>query len=159
MDWKERYRAAHRLHFARKYPMAMSTGYFTANMPNVNKANGLTTFIVNFCNWMGHDDVYRQNTMGRYLEGKKHKTNIYAGGQIQEKGFWIKSEKGKGWADVTGGIRGRRINFEIKIGKDSPSKAQLERQEKARADNSIYEFISTPEDFLIIYDKIISGLI
>jgi hypothetical protein len=137
MDWKERYRAAHRLHFARKYPMAMSTGYFTANMPNVNKANGLTTFILNFLEWSGHRAT-RISSAGRVVNGR-----------------YIPGTTRKGTADISATIKGRSVMIEIKVGRDRPSPYQLAEQEKERASGGIYEFISTPEQFFELYETLL----
>jgi hypothetical protein len=137
MDWKERYRAAHRLHFARKYPMAMSTGYFTANMPNVNKANGLTTFILNFLEWSGHRAT-RISSAGRVVNGR-----------------YIPGTTRKGTADISATIKGRSVMIEIKVGRDRPSEYQLAEQARERAAGGIYEFISTPEQFFELYETLL----
>jgi len=137
MDWKERYRAAHRLHFARKYPAAMATGYFTANMPNVNKANGLTTFILNFLEWSGHRAT-RISSAGRVVNGR-----------------YIPGTTRKGTADISATIKGRSVMIEIKVGRDRPSEYQLAEQARERAAGGIYEFISTPDDFFTLYDSLI----
>ena len=44
--------------------------------------------------------------------------------------------------------------IEIKIGKDRASDFQLREQERERRAGGIYEFISTPEQFFELYDKI-----
>jgi hypothetical protein len=137
MDWKERYRAAHRLHFARKYPMAMSTGYFTANMPNVNKANGLTTFILNFLEWSGHRAT-RISSAGRVVNGR-----------------YIPGTTRKGTADISATIKGRSVMIEIKVGRDRPSEYQLAEQARERAAGGIYEFISTPDQFFELYETLL----
>jgi len=137
MDWKERYRSAHRLHFARKYPMAMSTGYFTANMPKVNKANGLTTFILNFLEWSGHRAT-RISSAGRVVNGR-----------------YIPGTTRKGTADISATIKGRSVMIEIKVGRDRPSEYQLAEQARERAAGGIYEFISTPEQFFELYETLL----
>ena len=155
MNWKDRYYAAREQWYAKEYPQSYKDGYYyNSKMPPVSKANGLANMILNFCKWMGHD-MERNNTTGRYRQGQKHKTDIYAGGYIQEKGTWIKSEKAKGGADLKGSIKGRAVQIEIKVGKDRPSDDQLKRQEIARADGAVYEFVSTPEEFFKLYDEIV----
>jgi hypothetical protein len=137
MDWKERYRAAHRLHFARKYPAAMATGYFTANMPNVNKANGLTTLILNFLEWSGHRAT-RISSAGRVVNGR-----------------YIPGTTRKGTADISATIKGRSVMIEIKVGRDRPSEYQLAEQARERAAGGIYEFISTPDQFFELYETLL----
>jgi hypothetical protein len=137
MDWKERYRSAHRMHFANKYPDAMATGYFAANMPKVNKANGLTTFICNFLNWSGHRAT-RISSAGRMVNGR-----------------YIPGTTRKGTADISATIKGRAVMLEVKVGKDRPSSYQLAEQAKERAAGGYYEFVSTPEDFFTIYDSLL----
>ena len=155
MNYRERYISAHKLFYQRNYPTAWKDGFWTPpKFPKIETANGLQTWILNFVNWMGHADFYRQNTTGRYRPGDTHKTKIYAGGKIQEKGMWLKSEKGKGHADLTGGIKGKRVSIEIKAPGDTIKDDQLERQELARRDNNIYEFISSPGQFLELYDRL-----
>jgi hypothetical protein len=154
-NYRELYVEAHKKNFQREYAEAWKDGYYSPpKFPNIKTANGLTTWVLNFVNWMGHKDFYRQNTTGRYKPGQKHKTKIYAGGTIEEKGMWLKSEKGTGHADLTGGIKGKRVSIEIKAPGDTIKEDQFERQQKARADGGIYEFISHPDDFIKIYQSL-----
>jgi len=46
--------------------------------------------------------------------------------------------------------------LEIKIGKDRASPYQIAEQERERKAGGCYEFISTPEQFFVLYDSLIS---
>jgi hypothetical protein len=46
--------------------------------------------------------------------------------------------------------------IEIKCGADKPRPEQLQEQERERKAGGIYEFISTPEQFLELYDKVVN---
>jgi hypothetical protein len=106
-------------------------------MPNVNKANGLTTFILNYLEWSGHRAT-RISSAGRVVNGR-----------------YIPGTTRKGTADISATIKGRSIMIEIKVGRDRPSSYQLAEQEKERNAGGIYEFISTPEQFFNLYDSLI----
>jgi hypothetical protein len=45
--------------------------------------------------------------------------------------------------------------LEIKIGRDRASEYQIKEQILERKAGGVYEFISTPDEFFEIYDKII----
>jgi hypothetical protein len=70
---------------------------------------------------------------------------------------WIKSTTRKGTADVTATIRGRSCKFEVKVGRDKPRPEQLAEQTRERAAHGVYEFISTPEGFYSVYDRIVNN--
>jgi hypothetical protein len=46
--------------------------------------------------------------------------------------------------------------IEIKVGKDKASQYQLDEQKKERQAGGIYEFISTPEQFFMLFDSIVN---
>lgn len=76
-------------------------------------------------------------------------------------GRWIHSTTRKGTADISATIRdkngiGRSLMIEIKIGSDKASVHQLAEQAKERAAGGIYEFVSTPEQFFELFDKILN---
>jgi hypothetical protein len=138
MTNKQRYNAAH-LHWQEhKYPEAYKAGYtHDPAMPVVTKANGLTNFICNYLNWMGHRAT-RINVSGRKVKDK-----------------WIRSTTRKGTADISATINGKSVMIEIKIGRDKPSLDQLAEQIKERNAGGIYEFISSPEEFFMLYDNLL----
>lgn len=139
MNNKDRYNLAHKKWFAEQYPTAYKDGFHSPPpMPIVSKANGLTKFIVNFLNWSGHRAT-RINVSGRQIKGK-----------------WIPSSTRRGSSDISATVKGKSVMIEIKVGKDKPREEQLKEQEKERAAGGIYEFISTPEEFFELYDKVVN---
>jgi hypothetical protein len=135
---KERYNEAHKAWFQEQYPNAWKDGlYSPPPMPTISKANGLTKYITNFLFWKGHRAT-RVNVQGRVVKGK-----------------WIPSSTRKGTADISATIKGRSVMIEIKVGSDKARPEQLQEQERERRSGGIYEFISTADEFLELYDKII----
>lgn len=136
---KERYNEAHKAWFQEQYPNAWKDGLYSPSpMPTITKANGLTKYITNFLFWKGHRAT-RVNVQGRIVKGK-----------------WIPSSTRKGTADISATIKGRSVQIEVKVGKDRPRPEQLQEQERERKSGGIYEFISTPEQFLELYDKVVN---
>jgi hypothetical protein len=137
MTNKQRYNLAH-LHWQEhKYPEAFKSGFtHDPSMPIVTKANGLTNFICNYLNWMGHRAT-RINVSGRKVKDK-----------------WIRSTTRKGTADISATINGKSVMIEIKIGRDKPSLEQLAEQIKERNAGGIYEFISSVDEFFLLYDNL-----
>ena len=149
---KERYLQAHENYFKEQYPNAYRNGHYTPpKMPIVAKANGLTTFIINYLTWQGFRAT-RINVSGRLIDGVE-KT---ASGAILSTKKWMRSTTRKGTADISATINGRSVMIEIKVGKDRPSEHQLLEQQMERKAGGIYEFCSSPEEFFEIYDKVIS---
>ena len=139
MEAKIRYHEAHKIHFAKEYPNAFRSGHYTAPAwLKVATANGLTNYIINFVNWSGYRAT-RISTTGRKIGDK-----------------WIKGTTRRGTADISLTIRGKSIMIEVKVGSDKPSEHQLKEQAKERAAGGWYEFVSSPEEFLEIYDRIVS---
>lgn len=148
-----RYLEAHRLWFMQQYPQTFKDGHYCPpKMPDVTKSNGLTTFIINYITWIGYRAT-RINTMGRLVSEPQRQAS---GISLMTKKY-IKSSTRKGTADVSSTIRGRSVMFEIKTGKDRPSEYQLAEQARERKAGGIYEFISTPEQFLQIIDSLMYG--
>jgi hypothetical protein len=138
MTPKQRYNAAHLRWLEVTYPQAVKAGFtHDAVQPQVTKANGLTSFIVNFLNWSGHRAT-RINVSGRKVKDK-----------------WIRSTTRKGTADISATIAGKSVMIEIKVGRDKPSPEQLAEQIKERNAGGIYEFISTVDEFFELYDKVV----
>jgi hypothetical protein len=112
-------------------------GFYTGpTLPKVATANGLTQFICNFINWSGYRAT-RINTMGRMVGGR-----------------WIHSTTRKGSADISSTIKGRSVMWEIKVGRDRPRPEQLAEQQRERQAGGIYEFVSTPDGFFELFDKL-----
>lgn len=139
MTPKERFNAAHLKWFQHEYKQAFASGFYVAPVyPQVAKSNGLTQYIVKFLTWSGHRST-RINVSGRMVKGK-----------------YIPSATRKGSADISATVLGKSVMIEIKVGKDKPREEQLREQELERKSGGVYEFISTPEQFLELYDSLIS---
>lgn len=139
METKLRYQQAHEKWFKHEYPSAYNDGYYCApKMPPVGTANGLTTFIMNFIKWEGYRAT-RINVSGRQIKGK-----------------WIPSSTRRGTADISATLRGKSVMIEIKVGRDKPRPEQLAEQERERNAGGVYEFIHNPDEFLELYDKLVS---
>jgi hypothetical protein len=135
--WKIRYNTAHYNYTAQRTPSIVKDGLYTPPpTPVVTKSNGLTTFIINFLNWSGYRAT-RINTMGRQINGK-----------------FIPSATRKGTADISATVKGKSVMIEIKVGADRPRIEQLAEQQRERQAGGIYEFVSTPEQFFILFDKL-----
>jgi hypothetical protein len=140
MNWKQRYNEAHLKHTTERTPSVVKDGHYSPPiLPKVGTANGLTLFICNYINWMGYRAT-RISTSGRVVGGK------YVYGQTR-----------RGTADIGATIRGKALQIEIKVGKDRASEHQLKEQAKERAAGGIYEFISTPEQFFELFDRVVNN--
>jgi len=141
MTNKQRYNAAH-LHWQEhKYPEAFKAGFtHDPSMPITTKANGLTKFITNYLNWMGHRAT-RINVSGRKVGDK-----------------WIRSTTRKGTADISATIKinglGCSVMWEVKIGADKPSEFQLKEKEKEEQAGGKYFFVKTVDEFFEQYDSL-----
>ena len=136
-----RYEEAYRMWYDREYPNAVKDhNYPKCKYPDTRTANGLTQFVLNFLKWKGWRAT-RISSAGSFRNGK-----------------YTFSQTRKGTADISATIAGRSIMIEIKVGKDKPSPYQLKEQELERKAGGIYEFISTPEQFVIWYDLFLKAL-
>jgi hypothetical protein len=149
-NYKEKYYTAHAAYTKKTKPLFFASGhYFLPTIPKIKTSNGLTKFILNYVNWTGYRAT-RISSAGRYIEAKNAQGHKIANG-----GMFIPSTTRKGTADISCTINGRSVMIEIKIGNDKPSDFQLREQAKECAAGGIYEFISTPEEFFVLYDSLI----
>jgi hypothetical protein len=150
MIWRDRYKAAYERHFLLQYPLAAKDhGLPSPQWPKVSTSNGLTKFIVNYINWSG-GNATRINTSGRMID-----TTVRGSGtQRFRVKRWIKSTTRRGTADVSSTIMGLSVKWEIKVGKDKPSREQLDEQRREQAAGGRYFFVKTPEEFFILYDNL-----
>lgn len=152
MNYKDRYKIAHKQWFKIEYPNAYKDGYYLdSKLPKVDSSNGLTTYIINFLSWYGHRAT-RINVSGRLIDGKEKQPSGVTLGVKK----WIPSSTRKGTADISATINGRSVMIEIKVGADRPRPEQLEEQIRERKAGGIYEFIKTPDEFLALYDFVLS---
>lgn len=153
MNYKQDYYNAHELFFAKKYPTAYNDGHYSRpSVPPIATANGLTKYIINFITWYGFRAT-RLNVSGRLIDG----TEKTASGQILSKKKWIKSSTRRGTADISATINGKSVMMEIKVGKDKPSDYQLKEQSLERSAGGVYEFISTPDEFLKLFYSLVTS--
>ena len=155
MTNKERYNAAHKIWFANNYPTAFKDGFYAEpKMPIVTKANGLTTFICNYLNWLGHRAT-RINVSGRLVDGVQKQPS----GVTLTTKKWIPSTTRRGTADIGSTIKingiGRSVMWEVKIGNDKASEFQIAEQMKERKAGGVYEFVSSVDEFFLIYDSLL----
>jgi len=152
MTYQQKYQQAHyNWQMTNHKAFYEMSGCYSAKMPPIKTANGLTKFIVNYINWTG-GNATRVSSSGRYIEQKNS-----LGHKIAGSGKFIPSTTKKGTADITATIAGRSVKIEIKVGNDKPSEWQLKEQERERKAGGYYEFISTPEQFFLFYDKLFSN--
>ena len=152
MTNKQRYSAAHKIWFAQNYPTAFKDGFYAEpKMPVVTKANGLTTFVCNYLNWLGHRAT-RINVSGRLVDGVEKQVS---GVSLTTK-KWIPSTTRRGTADISATIKGRSVMIEIKIGADKASEFQIAEQIKERNAGGIYEFIKDVDSFFKLYDYLLN---
>lgn len=99
--------------------------------------------------------AWRQASEGRYLPGKTY--TDWAGRKQQEKGTYIPRNKaGKGSADITCTVPplGRRLEIEVKFGKDRQSEDQKKFQKEIEDMGGIYIIVKTWDDFWFQVKKI-----
>lgn len=110
-------------------------------------ANDLTKAILAFFE-IKHIKAWRQASEGRFLPGTTT-TNVI-GQRITQKGKFIPRAGGAvGSADITCTIPplGRRLEIEVKYGKDRQSDAQKKFQQEIEEMGAIYIIVKTWEDF------------
>ena len=151
MTATERYQQAHEENFKQQYPSAYNDGHYAPpKMPKIKTANGLTKFITNFLLWKGHRAT-RVNVSGRMID------DIEVGPTGNKIGVkkWIPSSTRKGASDISATIFGKSVMLEIKCGSDKPRLEQIREQALERKAGGVYEFISTTEQFFILYDSLV----
>jgi hypothetical protein len=151
-NWKKRYIDAHLLWFKKRYPISYNDGHYTTpKMPKTDTSNGLTNFIVNSVNWLG-GNATRVSSAGRLIDAPEKQ----ASGTILTVKKFIPSTTRKGTADVTATVKGKSVKWEIKVGKDRPSAAQIEEQQREINAGGFYFFVHTPDEFWQQYDSVVS---
>lgn len=152
----ERYEAAHKEYFARTYPAAYKDGHYPGmepEFPDVGTGNGLNKFMASYLIWKGHRAT-RINVQGRLIETAE---KMPSGAELRGKKY-IKSTTRKGAADVSSTIFGKSCQWEGKAGRDKPRPEQIREQTLERAAGGVYEFVHSPEEFFMFYDKVVSSI-
>ena len=111
--------------------------------PPKETANSITANVVRAINMQPRCAAYRINNVGVWDEAK----GVYRRGNTQ-----------KGIFDVSAVIKGRAAWFEIKAGRDKPSREQLIFQQEVRAAGGIAEFVYSTDEFLTMFIKLLSEL-
>jgi hypothetical protein len=112
-------------------------------------ANGLTKAILVYFDFKGIK-AWRQASEGRFIQGRTF-MNETVGRTMQEKGKYIpRSKAAKGSGDVTCILPplGRRMDLEVKIGRDRQSDDQKKFQREIEAMGGIYILVRTWDDFI-----------
>ena len=136
-----RYRDAHESWFKAEYPNTYKDGHYQGmepEQPDVGTANGLTGFVVNYITWK-YGNATRVNVEGRQLKD----------------GTRIKSSTRPGTADVTSTIKSKSVKWEIKVGRDKPSPAQIKEQQRECRAGGEYFFVKTVQEFFEYYDGLV----
>lgn len=118
-------------------------------------ANGLTNAILEYFKLKGVK-AWRQRSEGRYLPGAEI-TNVLGQRITTRKGKFIPLGKagGKFSADITGvwPPHGKRMEIEVKIGKDRQSEGQKNFQKEIENAGGIYFIVRTWDDFIYNINK------
>ena len=162
MTPKQRYNEAHKVYQCAKTPSVCRDGQYSApKYPDTRKANGLTTFCINYLIWTGNHGE-RTNTMGRPIQKFAPKFNIMTGTvvQVEARIEWQKGTGTKGSSDVKGHINVNYQRFavpiyiEIKI-RDKQSAEQVEYQRKINNTGGLYVIVHNPDEFIKFYDDVV----
>lgn len=146
MTPKDRYLKAHKDWFKDEYPNAFKDGHYSPPVyPKVEKANGLTQWVVNFLTWSGFYGN-RINTQGQFMV-EKYK------GRIVSTGFRPSNTR-RGTADIHCIIEGRHVSIEIKVGRDTIKPHQLKERARIEKSGGLYWVIMSPEEFLNKFDSL-----
>lgn len=119
-----------------------------------SSANELTKSIIAFFKYKGIM-AWRQSSDGRYIKGKEY--TDWMGRKKEEKGQYIPRAHGaKGSADVTATLPplGKRLEVEVKFGKDRQSPDQKRFQDQIEAMGGIYIIVRTWDEFIQQFNKL-----
>lgn len=134
----KRFLYAHQEWFKSEYPNAYKDGHYCRPViPNTAEANGLTSWICQYIIWTG-GRATRISSAGRKLKNGKH----------------IPGTTRNGSSDVSSTINGKSVMFEVKVGSDKPSPAQLKEQDRERKAGGEYFFTHDVAEFFKQYDSV-----
>lgn len=148
--WKIRYQQSHEKWFAQEYPATYKDGHYCEpKYPDVSKANGLTTAIINYATWEGHYGN-RINVIGRQIGGI---VKTESGGTFDDR-RWIPSSTKKGTSDINMVLFKQPVSVEIKIGRDTQKPEQVKQQRKIERAGGRYFIIKTIDQWYALYDRL-----
>lgn len=113
-------------------------------------ANGLTTCIIDFLRFNGHQ-AERISVTGRYINGRKKVSDCIGRTYMIGSGKWIPGSMQKGSADISSVIAGRAVKWEVKM-KDKQSEAQKAYQETVERAGGLYFIVHSFEEFIKNYN-------
>jgi hypothetical protein len=152
---KKRLDEVHFLDQCKKYPN-FPKDYHPPYKGKDNSTNGLTKCVVDFLNLSGHL-AERINTQGQA------RVNRCISGSNRVLGITYTPTTGrKGRADISAKIVHKSLPFpipveiEIKFGKDRMSKEQKQYEIDIKNVNGVYWVVRTFDDFIRLYDSLIS---
>lgn len=116
-------------------------------------SNGLTKCVITWIKLHG-GQAERINTMGRMIDKRVRVTNVVGQEYTIGSMSYIPTTGTKGSADVSATINGKSVKFEIKIGKDRQSPAQIKYQQDVEAAGGLYFIVKDFATFLEQFKKI-----
>lgn len=137
-EHKNRYRTAKYKYELAEFPQWVGDGHFLEpDYPDTGTANGLTAFITQYLTWIGC-----------------RATRVSSAGRQLPNGKYIPSTTRNGSADISSTISGKSVMWEIKIGKDKPSPAQIKEQARERKAGGEYFFTTSVDQFFEQLDSL-----
>jgi hypothetical protein len=115
-------------------------------------ANGLTACIVKYLRLSGHQAERISNT-GRMIDTRTTFEDVVGRSRTIGRIKWIKGTGTNGTADVAATIAGRSVKIEVKIGRDTQSKAQQDYQKSIESAGGIYFIATTFQQFINFYNQ------
>ena len=93
----------------------------------------------------------------KHLTDKKHFATRLNSVGIVRSGQYTPSTQKKGLGDILAIVNSEAVFFEVKIGTDKPSEAQLQTSHEIRLAGGFYYFVKCFEDFMIFYESLLNN--
>ena len=93
----------------------------------------------------------------KHLTDKGHFATRLNSTGIVRNGQYTTSTQRNGLGDILAIIDGQTVFFEVKIGADKPSTAQLQTSHEVRLAGGYYYFVKCFEDFMIFYEALVNN--
>lgn len=163
-----RYREAHFKYITGKHNGWVKDGHYFFALPTKSDTNMLTDLVCNYLEWNGHK-ADRIDTKGTAYVDKMHapKMNLLSGTvQYSEKVKFIPTKTEKGTEDIKATLIHPKHPFgvpwaiEIKANKDRQSEHQIDREERLKSLNMLYDVVKDMDMFFRLYDdkmKLLDG--
>jgi len=161
MNWKERYKEAHRKFQEKEYPASTKDfGWINPVYPDVRTANGKNRFLTYYLKWEGWM-ADRTNSTGIPMTHKIPKYDIFNKKMVYLTVMrgWRKQNSKNGRGDVTAIIKGIYCLFETKTPHDRLSDDQKDFHEDVRkAGGQAIVVDDIDNDFFPWYDQFLLSL-